>query len=209
MDYDHKNDYEHDYDFNKEKSKHRDRKMHKHKNKDWDDHNDWHDDFYDHGCKKDSHSCVCKTVREINDAQHKVSRKKHGCKTSCERSIKELLNQSNKIYFDTIPFKLLCGCGKGDCESFIGTGVVKINGCFYEIHSTFFRVVKFVKGSKCCAILELLCPERCEENHKCIQGFIRTGACFEVDLRDFVSITCFPPVKAKKMDPKKLIRSGR
>jgi len=118
------------------------------------------------------------------------------------------LNQCKQSNFDTIPFKLLCGCSKGDSETFVGTGVVKIDGCFYDIKSTFFRVVDFTKGSKCCAILELLCPERCKGKHHGIEGFVRTGACFEVDLKDFVGITCFPPVKAKKMDPKKLLCSG-
>ena len=157
--------------------------------------------------EKDIHSCVCKKVQDINEAQHKVSRKLHGCDVSCGKSIKELLNQCKQSEFDTIPFKLLCGC-KGDCETFVGTGVVKIDGCFFDIKSTFFRVVDFVKGSDCCAILELLCPERCRGTHNGIEGFVRTGACFEVDLKDFTGITCFPPVKAKKMDPRKLMDEG-
>ncbi|WP_423410738.1 CotY/CotZ family spore coat protein [Heyndrickxia sp. MSNUG] len=140
----------------------------------------------------------------MNDAQHEVERKKHGCDVSCDRSIKELLNQCKHSGLDTIPFKLLCGC-KGDCETFVGTGVIKMDGCFFDIRSTFFRVVDFVKGSDCCAILELLCPERCEGKHHGIEGFIRTGACLEVDLKDFTGITCFPPVNAKKMDPKKIL----
>jgi hypothetical protein len=217
-----------DMEKHKEWDDHKDweKRKHKDKHKDWDDHKDWghgkdrdehkdrDHDFHDCGCKKNhddnhSQSCVCKKVRDINDAQHEVTRKKHGCDVSCDRSIKELLNQCKQSNFDTIPFKLLCGCSKGDCETFVGTGVVKINGCFYDIKSTFFRVVDFTKGSKCCAILELLCPERCEGKHHGIEGFVRTGACFEVDLKDFVGITCFPPVKAKKMDPKKLLCSGR
>lgn len=80
-----------------------------------------------------------------------------------------------------------------------------MDGCFFDIRSTFFRVVDFVKGSECCAILELLCPERCEGKHNGIEGFIRTGACLEVDLKDFTGITCFPPVNAKKMDHKKIL----
>ncbi len=185
----------------------------------WDDHRDkhkdWDDDFHDCGCEKGhhhekhTHNCICKKVKDINDAQHKVKQKKDGCDVSCERSIKELLNQCKQSKYDTIPFKLLCGCSKGDCETFVGTGVVNINGCFYDIKSTFFRVVDFVHSSSCCAILELLCPERCEGKHHGIEGFVRTGACFEVDLKDFVGITCFPPVKAKKMDPHKLLCSGR
>lgn len=154
----------------------------------------------------ESNSCVCDKVREINAAQHKVSRKKHGCDVSCEKSIKELLNKCKPSEFDTIPFKLLCGC-KGTCEDFVGTGVVKINGCFFDIRSSFFRVVDFVKDSSCCVILELLCPDRCEGTHG-IEGFVRTGACFEVDLNDFTGITCFPPVAAKKMDPSKLLNGG-
>jgi hypothetical protein len=230
-------DHDHDCGCKNEKPKDRQRVWHKHNDSDkhhhdWDKHRDWHKhnpdkhddrdkhkdrdkDFHDCGCKKDrdnddnekhSRSCVCKKVRDINDAQHEVDRKKHGCDVSCDRSIKELLNQSKHSDFDTIPFKLLCGC-KGDCETFVGTGVVKMNGCFYDIQSSFFRVVDFVKGSECCAILELLCPERCEGKHNGIEGFIRTGACFEVDLKDFTGITCFPPVKAKKMDHKKILCS--
>ncbi|MBT2693826.1 CotY/CotZ family spore coat protein [Bacillus sp. ISL-55] len=229
MNYYYKDDHrpDDDYDHKKKQSNRgMEKRTHKDKHKDWDDHKDWDHrkdrdnhkdmdhDFHDCGCKKDhddhhSHSCVCKKVRDINEAQHEVTRKKHGCDVSCDRSIKELLNQCKQSNFDTIPFKLLCGCSKGDCETFVGTGVVKINGCFYDIKSTFFRVVDFTKGSNCCAILELLCPERCEGKHNGIEGFVRTGACFEVDLKDFVGITCFPPVKAKKMDPKKLLCSGR
>jgi hypothetical protein len=203
-----------DHDFHYESDDWDDRKDRK-KCKDRDKHKDWDHDFHDCGCEKDhhhekhSHNCVCKKVRDINEAQHKVSKRKNGCDVSCERSIQELLQQGKHPNFDTIPFKLLCGCSKGDCETFVGTGVVKIDGCFYDIKSTFFRVVDFVKGSSCCAILELLCPERCEGKHHGIEGFIRTGACFEVDLKDFVGITCFPPVKAKKMDPHKLLCSGR
>lgn len=230
-DYDHKKEKSRDRDMGKRKKydDHRDRDDHKHRDwddhKKWDDHKDWekqkdkdkHKDWDDDdcGCQKghhdDKHSdhCVCKKVRDINDAQHKVKHKKDGCDVSCERSIRELLNQCKQSNYDTIPFKLLCGCSKGDCETFVGTGVVKINGCFYDIKSSFFRVVDFTKGSKCCAILELLCPERCEGKQHGIEGFVRTGACFEVDLKDFVGITCFPPVKAKKMDPKKLLCSGR
>ncbi|WP_170169155.1 CotY/CotZ family spore coat protein [Mesobacillus subterraneus] len=156
--------------------------------------------------KHKDHSCVCDKVREINEAQKKVARKKRGCDVSCERSIKELLNHCKHSDNDTIPFKLLCGC-IGECETFVGTGVVNINGCFFDIRSSFFRVVDFVKGSDCCVILELLCPERCEKNHG-IQGFVATGACFEVDLNDFTGITCFPPVAVKKMDPHRLLNGG-
>jgi hypothetical protein len=162
---------------------------------------DWEDKNHD------DRGCVCDKVRAINEAQHKVSRKKHGCDSSCESSIKELLNHCKHTNLDTIPFKLLCGCA-GKCETFVGTGVVNINGCFFDIRSSFFRVVDFVKGSDCCAILELLCPERCEVT-KGIKGFVRTGACFEVDLNEFTGITCFPPVAAKKMDPQKLLDAGR
>lgn len=177
---------------------------------------DYHHE-HDCGCKKDKdfdfkekdvHSCVCKKVWEINEAQHKATRKDHGCDVSCDKSIKELLHPSKHSGLDTIPFKLVCGC-KGDCETFVGTGVVKIHGCFYDIRSSFFRVVDFVKGSKCCAILELLCPDRCKGKHHGIEGFVRTGACLEVDLKDFTGITCFPPVKAGKMDHKKLFEADK
>lgn len=229
MNYYYKDDHRPDDDYDHKNEKSRGRDMGKRKkyddHMDWDDHKDWekrkakdkHKDWDDDDCgcqkghhdDKHSHHCVCKKVRDINDAQHKAKQKKDGCDVSCERSIRELLNQCKQSNYDTIPFKLLCGCSKGDCETFVGTGVVKINGCFYDIKSTFFRVVDFTKGSKCCAILELLCPERCEGKQHGIEGFVRTGACFEVDLKDFVGITCFPPVKAKKMDPKKLLCSGR
>jgi hypothetical protein len=199
--------YHHEYDCGckKERDHHHDHGCGRQKDK-------GHHRDHDCGCEKDKHdkgfhTCVCSKVQAINDAQHEVNRKKHGCDVSCERSIKELLNQCKNSDFDTIPFKLLCGC-KGDCETFVGTGVIKMDGCFYDIRSSFFRVVDFVKGSECCAILELLCPERCEGKHNGIEGFIRTGACFEVDLKDFTGITCFPPVKAKKMDHKKFLCSG-
>ncbi|MBT2637979.1 CotY/CotZ family spore coat protein, partial [Bacillus sp. ISL-39] len=194
--------------------KHKDDKWHDHhESSDWKHkkHKDHKWNHYDESSdldhyKKTENGCVCDKVKEINKAQKKVAGKKHGCDTSCERSIKELLNHCKHSEHDTIPFKLLCGC-IGECETFVGTGVVNINGCFFDIRSSFFRVVDFVKGSDCCAILELLCPERCEGNHG-ISGFVRTGACFEVDLNDFTGITCFPPVAAKKMDPQRLLNGG-
>lgn len=205
MEYRYFREHDHDKGHKREYKDHKDRDYrHDHK---------YEDDDHDCGCRKekdekDFHSCVCSKVRAINDAQEEVKQRNHGCDVSCERSIKELLNQTKHSEFDTIPFKLLCGC-KGDCETFVGTGVIKMNGCFYDIKSAFFRVSKFVKGSSCCAILELLCPERCEGKHNGIEGFIRTGACFEVNLKDFVGITCFPPVKAHKMDPRKILCSGK
>lgn len=220
----HKDCHDKDYDWDRKDNDHNKRKKKDYGKKDdyWKDydHKDYdyydfesedygHKDHYDDDkcdCGKCEHGrkCVCEKVREINKAQKKVSKKAQSCEVSCDRSIKELLGHDKPSEFDTIPFKLLCGC-KGDCEAFVGSGVVKINGCFYDIRSAFFRVSDFVKGSKCCAILELLCPERCEGKQHGIQGFIRTGACFEVDLSEFTGITCFPPVKGKKMDPKKFV----
>ncbi|ESU33593.1 hypothetical protein G3A_05165 [Bacillus sp. 17376] len=212
----HKGDKRHDHHESSDwkHKKHKDHEWHDHhESDDWKyqkhkDHN-WHEydesgnlDYY----KKADNGCVCDKVKEINLAQKKVAGKKQDCEISCERSIKELLGNCKHSKFDTIPFKLLCGC-IGECETFVGTGVVNIDGCFFDIRSSFFRVVDFVKGSDCCVILELLCPERCEGNHG-ISGFVRTGACFEVDLNDFTGITCFPPVTAKKMDPKRLLNGG-
>ncbi|PLR97521.1 CotY/CotZ family spore coat protein [Bacillus sp. T33-2] len=155
-------------------------------------------------CSK-GENCVCHKVREIAEAQHKV-KKDDSCDTSCDQSIKKLLETRKPSGLDTVPFKLLCGCEKDCGRSFAGKGVVKIDGCLFEIDSPYFRVKKFVKDCNCCAILELLCPIHC---NCCpgIKGFLRTGACFEADLSKFAGITCFPAVKTEtRQDSKTFIK---
>ncbi|KGX94061.1 hypothetical protein N781_00895 [Pontibacillus halophilus JSM 076056 = DSM 19796] len=144
-------------------------------------------------CKNER--CVCEKVRLIADAQDQVN--DHCCTSSCERSIDELLSPTSSDK-NTIPFLLLCGCeSKFPGKPFFGTGVKVDDGCFKTVHSPFFRVKKFVEGTECCAILELLFPhDRSDCKHRGFRRFARSGICLEVDLSCFTGITCFPAVNA-------------
>ncbi|PLR98824.1 CotY/CotZ family spore coat protein [Bacillus sp. T33-2] len=160
------------------------------------------------GGSKKKEDCVCETVREIANNQAIVEGLANNdcCDVSCGRSLEALVSPATQNnMFDTVPFMLFeKGAAIPGLIPFFGWGVSRgrSNGtvCSTPFTSPFFRVKKFVDGSDCCAVLELLCPVFCDdndiENVGAIETFTRTGACFEVDLRDFKAITCFPPTNA-------------
>ncbi|MGI8317197.1 CotY/CotZ family spore coat protein [Halobacillus mangrovi] len=153
-------------------------------------------------CKNKKSNCVCEKVREIAAAQDEVAND-HCCDISCEKSLRDLLSPAgNGNGNDTIPFMLLCGCDNAlaGLLPYIGWGVRNVDtSCFGPIPSPFFRVKKFKDDDSCCAILELLYPSLCDETPDSLldliefDGWFATGACLEVDLRNFTGITCFPP----------------
>lgn len=161
--------------------------------------------------------CVCTTVKKIVDAQNEVAeRQSHRCLTSCEQSIKQLTSpRNNTQQKTTIPFILYC---KQSCQPFIASGVFKQpidgfpNEIYYDcIETPILRAKKFVKGTKCCVVVELLRPvnangipvadsgeKLCDFfSHKgpfkTIQ-FRETGICLTLDLKDFSTIVCLDPV---------------
>ncbi|MEQ6377871.1 CotY/CotZ family spore coat protein [Bacillaceae bacterium S4-13-58] len=160
------------------------------------------------GCSHKGSNCVCERVREINAAQNEVAPVADNCcDVSCERSIRDMLvsPQASGPVADTVPFMLTCACDNAFAGllPYFGWGVLNDNGCAHPFFSPFFRVKKFTDNGDCCAVLELLIPDICEEGEAPFSGFdnfIRTGACFEVDLSNFAGITCFPPVAAETMN---------
>jgi hypothetical protein len=179
----------------------------------WDYHDDKkHDHKHDRKCsdhhfdKKGKH-CVAEVLEAIHEAQKKV-KKEDGCKTSCEKSIKELLGDCKKPKKNTIPFILYCGC-----EPFKATGATTFKDHHSKekkiacITSFIFRINDF-DGK--CASLELLTfkPKKCSKDFKkkhcspcgqidCenIDDLVKTGICITVDLSCFCAITCLPAVR--------------
>jgi len=149
-------------------------------------------------CKCKKEQCVCDKVRRIADAQDAVDN--NCCDSgSCEQSIRDLVSPTGGNGADTIPFMLLCGCENtfAGLLPYFGWGVKRFSdGCSGPIPSPFFRVKKIKEDTKCCAILELLIPVRCDSSLLRFENFRRTGVCVEVDLSCFTGITCFHPVNA-------------
>lgn len=160
------------------------------------------------GCGKDydSGSCVCDVLREIDNVQRDIV--EPHCDTSCERSINDLLGETdNRRGFDTVPLILYC---KDSCKPFKGYGAHRrdigdVKASFY------FRVQKVTDD--CCAVLELLRdptdtagsndPKRkprsrnpvdpVDQKTKHLRG---TGICITVDLKCFCHVTCLPAISA-------------
>lgn len=156
-------------------------------------------------------NCICKRVKNIADQQQEAIN--DCCDVSCETSLDQLVNPTTATNnFNTVPFMLLTESSNtlSGLVPYFAWGVNKeqqttvpaVNGnpfCSTPFVSPFFRVKKMV--GECCAVLELLCPVFCDDiNTGVIETFTRTGACVEVDLRDFTGLTCFPPVNAEQDD---------
>ncbi len=120
---------------------------------------------YDRRGSNRGRGCVKDTVRRILDAQREASRDHgHGCSTSCERSIEDLLSPSRDrrpSRYTTIPFMLVC---KDSCSTFFGSGFCGRGdgrgrrGHFECVESPVFKVRGFARGSDSCVQLELLMP---------------------------------------------------
>src|SRR5699024_7111709 len=103
---------------------------------------------------------------------------------------------------------------QGNCKPFVGTGFTRKHIKFHCVESPVFRVKNFVKGSKHCALLEILKPIYSEsspapkggsggssccstgicQHYGEFKNFKATGVCITVDLRCFCGITCLDPI---------------
>lgn len=163
--------------------------------------------------------CVCQQVRNIVAAQDKVAEQMNCCKVSCEQSIKDLLrpDRVRPSGKNTIPFILYC---KGSCKPFIAEAIehATIDGfCekWYKcLKSPFLKAKKFIPGSKCCVVVELLIPcnangmplhEKgdnledfccCETPFRTIH-FCETGICLTLDLEEFSGIRCLAATRTR------------
>lgn len=149
-------------------------------------------------CGKDyhAHNCVCKILREIARAQRDVT-EGPDCQTSCERSISDLLGQTEvPNNLDTIPVLLYC---KDGCKPFKGYGAHSRN--IGKIVASYYFRVKSVNDD-CCAVLELLrdpnCPNPNPHNpmDQETKKLRATGICITVDLKCFCHVTCLPAISA-------------
>ncbi|MGN1401540.1 MAG: CotY/CotZ family spore coat protein [Bacillus sp. (in: firmicutes)] len=161
--------------------------------------------------------CVLSTLLSVAEAQERVE---DDCRTGCQQAIDELNGRQKIKGFDTIPVLLTCNCnpfsGVGAHRSYSGERM------FHLIRSFLFRVSEVDEGTGC-AILELLKPvsfhghdfeessreeEREHHHEECFTSpfdefldklndakkIIRTGICITVDLTNFTSVTCLPPI---------------
>lgn len=154
----------------------------------------------------DTGNCVCDILKEIADAQNDVV--ENCCDTSCERSISDLLGDTESANgLDTVPVLLYC---KGDCAPFKGYGVHPEE--MWDVVSSYYFRVKRVDDD-CCATLELLLDpgydrdehdhdhhqhcdnpsDPCEQDTKCLRA---TGICITADINCFCMVTCLPAISA-------------
>lgn len=148
-------------------------------------------------CGKDYHGghCVCNILRDIARAQKDIA--EFECDTSCERSISDLLGQTDSPnHLDTVPFILYC---KDSCKPFKGYGASGKN-MGKMVASYYFRVKNVTDD--CCAVIELLRDSSCgnvnphnpmDQQTKHLRA---TGICMTVDVKCFCHITCLPAIKA-------------
>lgn len=149
------------------------------------------------GCGKGNltGSCVCDILKEIARAQSDIV--ENCCDTSCERSISDLLGETEERNgLDTVPVILYC---RDSCKPFKGYGansdsIGNVVGSFY------FRVKSV--DDDCCAVLELLRDSHCDNKNPKDPtdqktGHLRgTGICISVDLNCFCHVTCLPAISA-------------
>ncbi|WP_404451759.1 spore coat protein [Virgibacillus necropolis] len=143
----------------------------------------------------DTGNCVCDILNEIADAQNDVV--ENCCDSSCERSISDLLGETdNGNGLDTVPVLLYC---KGNCKPFKGFGAHPEN--IGNVEASFYFRVKRVDDD-CCAILELLRDpgDECDNPDNPVEQETKplraTGICITVDLDCFCHVTCLPAINA-------------
>lgn len=139
-------------------------------------------------------SCVCAVLKNIAGAQRDII--ENCCDTSCERSISDLLGDTDVANgLDTVPVILYCQDG---CKPFKGYGVHPRH--MGTVISSFYFRVKSVTND-CCAVLELLRDpndsgnphDPCDQQTKHLRT---TGICITVDVNCFCHITCLPAINA-------------
>jgi len=145
-----------------------------------------------------SGSCVCDVLREIDRAQEDISNNNNCCDSSCDRSISDLLGETEEERngLDTVPVILYC---RDSCKPFKGYGAHPRH--IDNLMSSFYFRVKSVDDD-CCAVLELLKDRGCssKDPHSPMEqetGRLRgTGICITVDVNCFCHITCLPAISA-------------
>lgn len=149
------------------------------------------------GCGKEysTGSCVCNVLKEIARAQRDITELE--CDTSCEKSISDLLGETEvRNGLDTVPVLLYC---KDGCKPFKGFGAHPRN--IGKVVSSFYFRVKSV-SKDCCAVLELLRdPNDGNHNpHDPVEQHTKhlrsTGICITVDVKCFCHVTCLPAISA-------------
>ncbi|GAA0432777.1 spore coat protein CotY [Lentibacillus halophilus] len=149
------------------------------------------------GCGKyhETGNCVCDILKEIANAQNDVV--ENCCTTSCEKSINDLLgdtDQGNGL--DTVPVILYC---EDNCEPFKGFGANPDN--IGDMMASFYFRVKRVDDD-CCAVVELLRDpgdtSRNPDNpvDQDTSNLRATGICITVDSNCFCHVTCLPAINA-------------
>lgn len=149
------------------------------------------------GCGKEFHTgnCVCNILKEIQRAQTDVV--DNCCDTSCERSISDLLGETEERNgLDTVPVILYCADG---CKPFKAYGAHPRN--IGDVVASFYFRVKSI-DKDCCAVVELLRDGSCDSKNPKDPidqktGNLRaTGICISVDLNCFCHVTCLPAISA-------------
>lgn len=139
-------------------------------------------------------NCVCDVLKEIERAQSDVV--ENCCDSSCERSISDLLGETEERNgLDTVPVLLYC---KDGCKPFKGYGAHPRN--IANVVGSFYFRVKHVSDD-CCAVLELLRERNCDANpdnpvEQETSHLRATGICITVDLNCFCHVTCLPAISA-------------
>jgi spore coat protein Z len=154
------------------------------------------------GCGKDfdSGNCVIDVLKEIVRAQRDVV--DHSCSTSCERSIDDLLGETDtRNGLDTVPVILYC---KDGCKPFKGFGADrKMEDKIGPIVSSFIFRVKKIDDYGCATLELLLAHEQpCGYNDlkdptdQKTKNLKATGICITADLHCFCHVTCLPAISA-------------
>lgn len=148
-------------------------------------------------CGKEMHtgSCVCNVLKEIARAQKDIT--EFHCDTSCEKSINDLLGDTEvRNNLDTVPFILYCD---SSCKPFKGYGAHPRN--ISKIVSSYYFRVKSVTND-CCAVIELLRDPGDNNFHpkdpadQQTKHLRATGICMTIDAKCFCHITCLPAINA-------------
>jgi len=140
-------------------------------------------------------NCVCDVLKEIARAQRDI--REFACDTSCEKSISDLLGETEITNnLDTVPVLLYC---KNNCKPFKGYGAHP-RDIGTIVSSFYFRVKSVTKD--CCAVIELLRdPNDSNQNphdpsDQETKHLRTTGICITVDVNCFCHVTCLPAISA-------------
>ncbi|WP_163102995.1 CotY/CotZ family spore coat protein [Peribacillus alkalitolerans] len=172
----------------------------------------------------DSNDCIVDTLAAIADAQDRVDDRDDKCRTSCDMSIDELVSptRSRRNPFDTIPVLLTV---EGQPFEGVGARRDRNGCGIFDVVRSFLFRVNDVDEKNGCAQLELLELDPCDNGSDdddddrlggrrwaipvdIVTDFdrflfrldnaervIRSGVCITVDLDDFTSVSCLPPVR--------------